>query len=133
MGTVEVALRVCARAARAMSGQPNLDPGQAMTMAKEEVLYRVDLFNSMSASCFDKCMSKPHKESDLNVGGTLAWIAAWPSTGKWSRRWARCLGTTVSSRQEEANEVVNPLPFALESLPQCQDLDVAYMLAVYCF
>ena len=30
-----------------MSGQPNLDPEQAMTMAKEEVLYRVDLFNSM--------------------------------------------------------------------------------------
>lgn len=38
---------MCARAARAMSGQPNLDPEQAMTMAKEEVLYRVDLFNSM--------------------------------------------------------------------------------------
>ena len=45
--SVEAAPRVCARAARAMSGQPNLDPEQAMTMAKEEVLYRVDLFNSM--------------------------------------------------------------------------------------
>ena len=34
-----------AAALAAMSG--NMDPEQAMTMAKEEVLYRVDLFNAM--------------------------------------------------------------------------------------
>lgn len=31
----------------AAMSSPNIDPEQAMTMAKEEVLYRVDLFNAM--------------------------------------------------------------------------------------
>merc|ERR1712224_544793 len=105
MGTVEVALRVCARAARATSGQPNLDPEQAMTMAKEEVLYRVDLFNSMSASCFDKCMSKPHKESDLNVGENSCVDRCVAKYWQVVSTVGALLGTTVSSKQEEANEV----------------------------
>lgn len=49
-----------------MTKQP--DAQQAMQMAQQEMDYRVDLFNKMVASCFEKCIDKKYKEGDLNVG-----------------------------------------------------------------
>ncbi|EIE23183.1 hypothetical protein COCSUDRAFT_9785, partial [Coccomyxa subellipsoidea C-169] len=37
-------------------------------MAEQEMDYRVDLFNRMVSTCFEKCMDKRYKEGDLNVG-----------------------------------------------------------------
>mmetsp|Transcript_34242 Transcript_34242/g.96495 ORF Transcript_34242/g.96495 Transcript_34242/m.96495 type:complete len:88 (-) Transcript_34242:686-949(-) len=41
---------------------------KAFEMAKQEMEYRVDLFNRLSASCFDKCIEKRFKDGDLNTG-----------------------------------------------------------------
>ncbi|KAJ7521916.1 hypothetical protein O6H91_19G074500 [Diphasiastrum complanatum] len=37
-------------------------------MAQQEMEYRVDLFNRMTQTCFEKCVARNYKESDLNVG-----------------------------------------------------------------
>ncbi|CAI5527427.1 unnamed protein product, partial [Closterium sp. Naga37s-1] len=39
-------------------------------MAAQQMEYRVSLFNSMVATCFDKCYEKKYKESELNLGET---------------------------------------------------------------
>ncbi|KAL0045108.1 hypothetical protein WJX82_008611 [Trebouxia sp. C0006] len=44
------------------------DTEKAMKMAQQEMDYRVDLYNRMVASCYDKCMDKRYKEGELNVG-----------------------------------------------------------------
>lgn len=50
----------------AVPGGP--DTEKAMKMAQQEMDYRVDLYNRMVASCYDKCMDKRYKEGELNVG-----------------------------------------------------------------
>lgn len=41
---------------------------QALQMASQEMEYRVDLFNRMVVTCFDKCADRKFKEGDLSVG-----------------------------------------------------------------
>lgn len=40
----------------------------ALSLAQQEMEYRVELFNKMVGACFEKCMDKRYKEGDLNVG-----------------------------------------------------------------
>ncbi|XP_057839951.1 mitochondrial import inner membrane translocase subunit TIM10 isoform X2 [Cryptomeria japonica] len=37
-------------------------------MAEQEMAYRVELFNKLTQTCFDKCIEKRYKESELNMG-----------------------------------------------------------------
>ncbi|MCO5557230.1 hypothetical protein L7F22_010791 [Adiantum nelumboides] len=41
---------------------------EMLGMAQQEMEYRVELFNKLTHSCFDKCIEKKFKDSDLNVG-----------------------------------------------------------------
>ncbi|CAK0747714.1 protein transporter tim10 [Coccomyxa viridis] len=50
-----------------MAASPE-EVAKGVKMAEQEMDYRVDLFNRMVATCFDKCMDKRYKEGDLNVG-----------------------------------------------------------------
>ena len=50
---------------------PDMSPeakDKAFGMAKQEMEYRVELFNRLSGACFDKCVDKRFREGDLNVG-----------------------------------------------------------------
>ncbi|KQK12388.1 mitochondrial import inner membrane translocase subunit TIM10 [Brachypodium distachyon] len=49
-------------------GPSNLEKEQMFGMAEKEMEYRVDLFNRLTHSCFEKCIEKRHKESELNMG-----------------------------------------------------------------
>ncbi|GAU17289.1 hypothetical protein TSUD_110060, partial [Trifolium subterraneum] len=61
-----------------MAGMPptGLDKDQAgilysfliFGMAEKEMEYRVELFNKMTQSCFNKCVDNKYKESELNMG-----------------------------------------------------------------
>ncbi|CAL5219031.1 g790 [Coccomyxa viridis] len=46
----------------------NEEIAQGLKMAEQEMEYKVDLFNRMVSTCFEKCMDKRYKEGDLNVG-----------------------------------------------------------------
>ncbi|KAF1882866.1 hypothetical protein Lal_00003047 [Lupinus albus] len=37
-------------------------------MAEKEMEYRVELFNKMTQSCFNKCVDNKYKESELHMG-----------------------------------------------------------------
>ncbi|KAF1859315.1 hypothetical protein Lal_00009899, partial [Lupinus albus] len=37
-------------------------------MAEKEMEYRVELFNKMTQSCFNKCVENKYKESELHMG-----------------------------------------------------------------
>ncbi|KAL4436527.1 hypothetical protein ABPG75_003666 [Micractinium tetrahymenae] len=50
----------------AQQGAP--DPAMAIEMAKQEMDYRVALFNAMVSSCYEKCIDKRYKDGDLSVG-----------------------------------------------------------------
>ncbi|GAQ91473.1 Mitochondrial import inner membrane protein [Klebsormidium nitens] len=55
----------------AMPGSPSgINREQAFAVAQQEMEYRVDLFNKLAGTCFEKCMEKRLKEGDLNVGET---------------------------------------------------------------
>ncbi|KAJ6904992.1 hypothetical protein NC652_022894 [Populus alba x Populus x berolinensis] len=41
---------------------------QAYGMAETEMEYRVELFNRLLNTCFNKCIDKRHKEAELNMG-----------------------------------------------------------------
>ncbi|QHN94954.1 Mitochondrial import inner membrane translocase subunit [Arachis hypogaea] len=41
---------------------------QIFGMAEKELEYRVDLFNKMTQTCFNKCVDNRYKESELNMG-----------------------------------------------------------------
>ena len=41
---------------------------QAFQMANQEMEYRVDLFNKLVNTCYEKCIDKRFKDGDLNVG-----------------------------------------------------------------
>ncbi|XP_078434778.1 tim10/DDP family zinc finger protein [Wolffia australiana] len=45
-----------------------LDKDQIIGMAETEMTYRVDMFNRLTKTCFDKCIEKKYKESELNMG-----------------------------------------------------------------
>ncbi|KAK9796995.1 hypothetical protein WJX73_000057 [Symbiochloris irregularis] len=46
------------------------DIAKGLRVAEQEMEYRVDMFNKMVSTCFDKCMDKRYKEGDMNVGET---------------------------------------------------------------
>ncbi|KAF7827291.1 mitochondrial import inner membrane translocase subunit TIM10 [Senna tora] len=41
---------------------------QIFGMAEKEMEYRVELFNKLLNTCFNKCVDKRYKESELNMG-----------------------------------------------------------------
>ncbi|OVA15551.1 Tim10/DDP family zinc finger [Macleaya cordata] len=45
-----------------------VDKEQIFGMAEKEMEYRVDLFNKLTQTCFDKCIEKRFKESELHMG-----------------------------------------------------------------
>nr|XP_028954983.1 mitochondrial import inner membrane translocase subunit TIM10-like [Malus domestica] len=45
-----------------------LDKEQIFGMAEKEMEYRVELFNKLTHTCFNKCVEKKYKESELNMG-----------------------------------------------------------------
>ncbi|XVE79483.1 hypothetical protein DITRI_Ditri14bG0062700 [Diplodiscus trichospermus] len=45
-----------------------IDKEQAFGMAETEMEYRVELFNRLTKTCFNKCVDKRYKESELNMG-----------------------------------------------------------------
>ncbi|XP_050139208.1 mitochondrial import inner membrane translocase subunit TIM10-like isoform X1 [Malus sylvestris] len=45
-----------------------LDKEQIFGMAEKEMEYRVELFNKLTHTCFNKCIEKKYKESELNMG-----------------------------------------------------------------
>ncbi|KAI4334576.1 hypothetical protein L6164_019250 [Bauhinia variegata] len=45
-----------------------LDKEQIFGMAEKEMEYRVELFNKLTHTCFNKCVDKKYKESELNMG-----------------------------------------------------------------
>ncbi|KAF5727357.1 Tim10/DDP family zinc finger protein isoform 1 [Tripterygium wilfordii] len=45
-----------------------VDKEQAFGMAATEMEYRVELFNRLTQTCFNKCVDKRYKESELNMG-----------------------------------------------------------------
>lgn len=51
-----------------MASQEEVAKG--LRVAEQEMDYRVDLFNRMVSTCFDKCMDRRYKEGELNVGET---------------------------------------------------------------
>ncbi|KAG0466599.1 hypothetical protein HPP92_018179 [Vanilla planifolia] len=52
---------------RASSWQPKPHP-QLLKKAEKEMEYRVELFNKLTHTCFNKCVEKRYKESELNMG-----------------------------------------------------------------
>ncbi|QCE09187.1 mitochondrial import inner membrane translocase subunit TIM10-like isoform X2 [Vigna unguiculata] len=45
-----------------------LDKEQIFGIAEKEMEYRVELFNKITHSCFNKCVDNRYKESELNMG-----------------------------------------------------------------
>ncbi|KAG2673284.1 hypothetical protein I3843_13G070700 [Carya illinoinensis] len=45
-----------------------LEKEQIFGMAEKEMEYRVELFNKLTHTCFNKCVEKRYKESELNMG-----------------------------------------------------------------
>ncbi|GAB2274427.1 protein transporter tim10 [Dionaea muscipula] len=50
------------------SAPSGLDKEQVFIMAEKEMEYRVELFNKLTSTCFNKCIEKRYKESELNMG-----------------------------------------------------------------
>ncbi|KAJ1288714.1 hypothetical protein BS78_02G109600 [Paspalum vaginatum] len=46
----------------------NLQKEQMFGLAEKDMEYRVELFNRLSKTCFDKCIEKGYKEEELNMG-----------------------------------------------------------------
>ncbi|KAJ4978033.1 hypothetical protein NE237_008813 [Protea cynaroides] len=44
------------------------DKAQIFGMAEKEMEYRVELFNKLTHTCFNKCIEKRYKDSELNLG-----------------------------------------------------------------
>ncbi|KAK9867687.1 hypothetical protein WJX84_003911 [Apatococcus fuscideae] len=51
-----------------MASPTEADLAKSLAMAQQELDYRVDLFNRMTSSCFEKCMDRRYKDGELNVG-----------------------------------------------------------------
>ncbi|XP_068651209.1 mitochondrial import inner membrane translocase subunit TIM10-like [Aristolochia californica] len=41
---------------------------QVLGLALTEMEYKVELFNKLTQTCFDKCIEKRYKEAELNMG-----------------------------------------------------------------
>ncbi|CAN6314640.1 unnamed protein product [Urochloa humidicola] len=52
----------------AKGGPTKLEKEQMFGMAEKEMEYRVELFNKLTQTCFDKCIEKRYKEAELNMG-----------------------------------------------------------------
>ncbi|KAF6161003.1 hypothetical protein GIB67_007644, partial [Kingdonia uniflora] len=52
------------------SAPSGVDKEQIFGMAEKEMEYRVDMFNRLTHTCFNKCMEKRYKEAELNMGET---------------------------------------------------------------
>nr|CAB3452476.1 unnamed protein product [Digitaria exilis] len=53
----------------AAGGAPtNMQKEQMFGLAEKEMEYRVDLFNRLTQTCFEKCIEKRHKDAELNMG-----------------------------------------------------------------
>ncbi|XP_020273685.1 mitochondrial import inner membrane translocase subunit TIM10-like [Asparagus officinalis] len=53
----------------ANNGSPsNLQKEEILGMAEREMEYRVDLFNKLTRTCFNKCVEKRYKEAELYMG-----------------------------------------------------------------
>ncbi|URE08829.1 Mitochondrial import inner membrane translocase subunit [Musa troglodytarum] len=52
----------------AKNGASSIEKEQIFGMAEKEMEYRVDLFNRLTQTCFQKCIEKRYKESELNMG-----------------------------------------------------------------
>ncbi|CAD5178288.1 mitochondrial import inner membrane translocase subunit TIM10-like [Musa acuminata AAA Group] len=50
------------------NGASSIEKEQIFGMAEKEMEYRVDLFNRLTQTCFQKCIEKRYKESELNMG-----------------------------------------------------------------
>ncbi|XP_031385053.1 mitochondrial import inner membrane translocase subunit TIM10 isoform X1 [Punica granatum] len=50
------------------AGPSALEKEQIFGMAEKEMEYRVELFNKLTSTCFNKCVEKKYKESELNMG-----------------------------------------------------------------
>jgi len=50
------------------SAPSGLDKDQIFGMAEQEMEYRVELFNKLTKTCFEKCIERRYKESELNMG-----------------------------------------------------------------
>ncbi|CAA3003681.1 mitochondrial import inner membrane translocase subunit TIM10 [Olea europaea subsp. europaea] len=47
---------------------PAFEKEQIFGMAEKEMEYRVELFNKLTHTCFNKCIENKYKESELNMG-----------------------------------------------------------------
>mmetsp|Transcript_35637 Transcript_35637/g.42925 ORF Transcript_35637/g.42925 Transcript_35637/m.42925 type:complete len:90 (+) Transcript_35637:168-437(+) len=54
--------------ASSVPAPPEVDKDRKFEMAKVEMEYRIDLFQRLTSSCFEKCMDHRFKDGDLNVG-----------------------------------------------------------------
>ncbi|KAL6501429.1 protein transporter tim10 [Orobanche gracilis] len=53
----------------AKSNAPSaLEREQIIGMMEKEMEYRVDMFNKLTHTCFNKCIEHKYKESELNMG-----------------------------------------------------------------
>ncbi|KAK1357192.1 Mitochondrial import inner membrane translocase subunit TIM10 [Heracleum sosnowskyi] len=52
----------------ANNSPPIVDKEQIFGMAAQEMEYRVEMFNKLTHTCFNKCVEKRYKESELNMG-----------------------------------------------------------------
>ncbi|KAI3853349.1 hypothetical protein MKW98_018771 [Papaver atlanticum] len=50
------------------AAQAAFEKDQMFGMAANEMEYRVDLFNRLTQTCFNKCIEKRYKEAELNMG-----------------------------------------------------------------
>ncbi|KAJ4846189.1 protein transporter tim10 [Turnera subulata] len=46
----------------------SIDKETAFTLAQSEMEYRVELFNRLVHTCFNKCVDRRYKENELNMG-----------------------------------------------------------------
>ncbi|KAK7335796.1 hypothetical protein VNO80_27846 [Phaseolus coccineus] len=61
--------KVCEAGKMAANISPDvLDKEQIFGMAEKEMEYRVELFNKITHTCFNKCVDNRYKETELNMG-----------------------------------------------------------------
>ncbi|CAN4102261.1 unnamed protein product [Withania somnifera] len=46
----------------------DVETEQIFSMAEKEMVYRVEFFNKLTHTCFNKCVSKKYKEPELYMG-----------------------------------------------------------------
>lgn len=56
------------QAKEADSSAPDLDKEKIINMVTSEMEYRVELFNRLTHTCFNKCVEKRYKEGELHIG-----------------------------------------------------------------